>query len=327
MENSNMSRNLNQTASLHRARAFVLRLRFHRVPPVRSSWFAGAGLALAWLFVLATPVSQAQPPDDDLDRLLEQVESKLQPPPQPKPDQAPASGQPQGDPPAPKPGELGKEDALIDDLLKGLGETVDRPDTKDQPRPPGMGGPPDAQGEADPLNPEQKAIDDRLEEIFGIKRKQPNPPQDPQTGRMAEMIRKMRDVEQRLSQPDTGEQTRQKQKEILEDLDQAIEMARRMSQISRQRSRQPGRQGDPSQMLQEDSPSNDSQDGTRNMAADKPKPRTNPLANLKDEWGHLPEHLREEMNNVFKEEMLEARKALIERYYLSVARKSKNVKE
>lgn len=303
-----------------------------RSPRNRSSRFTA--LALAWLFLVAGPaVAVAQPPDDDLDRLLEQVESKLQPKPQPKPDaQPPATTKPKSVPPA-KPGELDKEDALIDDLLKGLGDEADRPNTKDQPRAPGMGGPPDRQppdaqgGEADPLNPEQKVIDDRLEEIFGIKRKQPNQPQDPQNGRMAEMIRKMRDVEQRLSQPDTGEQTREKQKEILRDLDQAIEMARRMSQMSRQRSRQPGQQGEQGQMIQEESPSNDSQDGTRNMAAEKPKPRTNPLANVKDEWGHLPEHLREEMNNVFKEEMLEARKALIERYYLSVARKAKNAKE
>jgi hypothetical protein len=46
------------------------------------------------------------------------------------------------------------------------------------------------------------------------------------------------------------------------------------------------------------------------------------LAQSKDEWGHLPPELRGEMENVFKEDALPARKTLIDRYYISVTRKS-----
>ena len=46
------------------------------------------------------------------------------------------------------------------------------------------------------------------------------------------------------------------------------------------------------------------------------------LARSKDEWGHLPPELRGEMENVFKEDALPSRKTLIDRYYISVTRKS-----
>ena len=42
----------------------------------------------------------------------------------------------------------------------------------------------------------------------------------------------------------------------------------------------------------------------------------------KDEWGHLPDELRQEMANVFKEEYLTSKFDLIQRYYLSVSQKS-----
>jgi hypothetical protein len=42
----------------------------------------------------------------------------------------------------------------------------------------------------------------------------------------------------------------------------------------------------------------------------------------KDEWGHLPEELRQEMANVFKEEYLTSKFDLIKRYYQSVSQKS-----
>ena len=44
------------------------------------------------------------------------------------------------------------------------------------------------------------------------------------------------------------------------------------------------------------------------------------LAGGKDIWGHLPEELRQEMENVFKEEALPKQAELIRRYYLSVAK-------
>lgn len=47
------------------------------------------------------------------------------------------------------------------------------------------------------------------------------------------------------------------------------------------------------------------------------------LAGNKDTWGDLPPSLREEMENVFKEEMLPAQRDLIIRYYTSVSKKGR----
>src|SRR5262249_44451399 len=44
------------------------------------------------------------------------------------------------------------------------------------------------------------------------------------------------------------------------------------------------------------------------------------LAGGKDIWGHLPDELRQEMDNVFKEEGLQGKQDLIRRYYMSVAK-------
>ena len=44
------------------------------------------------------------------------------------------------------------------------------------------------------------------------------------------------------------------------------------------------------------------------------------LAGGKDVWGHLPAELRQEMENVFKEDALPTKQDLIRRYYLSVAK-------
>ncbi len=41
----------------------------------------------------------------------------------------------------------------------------------------------------------------------------------------------------------------------------------------------------------------------------------------KDAWGHLPPELRQELDNLFKEDSLPAAQELIRRYYLSVSRK------
>ena len=46
------------------------------------------------------------------------------------------------------------------------------------------------------------------------------------------------------------------------------------------------------------------------------------MAGGKDEWGHLPPGLREEMDNVFKEEGLPLARTLIRRYYLSLSKKA-----
>jgi hypothetical protein len=54
--------------------------------------------------------------------------------------------------------------------------------------------------------------------------------------------------------------------------------------------------------------------------AQKPTDR-HALVGGKDAWGHLPPELRQEMDNVSKEDPLPSREELIRRYYLSVSQK------
>ena len=53
---------------------------------------------------------------------------------------------------------------------------------------------------------------------------------------------------------------------------------------------------------------------------EKPNNRRS-MAAGREEWGHLPPELRQEMDNVAKEEPLPSFEELIRRYYLSVSQK------
>jgi hypothetical protein len=58
-----------------------------------------------------------------------------------------------------------------------------------------------------------------------------------------------------------------------------------------------------------------------NMKPAKPDGK-HALVGGKDEWGHLPPELRQEMANVNRETMLPSKEELIKLYYLSVSKKS-----
>ncbi len=141
------------------------------------------------------------------------------------------------------------------------------------------------------------------------------------SGPLAQVIKEMRDVEQRLQEPDTGEATRKKQAEIVKNLDTIIEQLRSTSSNSKSKSMrmvmQPGQK--PGSQSGTTPGSNGGQAPVAMPA--KPTGKRGP-ADGKDEWGHLPEELRQEMANVFKEEYLTSKFDLIKSYYLSVSRKS-----
>ncbi len=277
--------------------------------------------------------SAASAQDDALDLLLEkaQGEKKDAADPSTKPDKTRSdSAQGKADRKAePK-------DKALDELLEKLGKTEDAPETK------GRQGPPSGDAEkaddaaptkpgapkADPLDPQKKPLDEHLERLTGRIRKNPQDEQDdsqsksdPADGPIAEAIKKMRDVEQRLGQEDTGEDTRQKQEQIVKDLDQMIKRARQMSQ-SRQRQRGNPQPGQPQPGDEQNNP-NDPQRGTQANQPKDPKSR-DMLAENKDVWGHLPPSVRAELENSFKAEALPKKRALIDRYYMSVMKKSMN---
>jgi hypothetical protein len=314
-----------------------------------ATWFPRIVLAMALLGAAAPPAAPAQEAgaDDALDSLLKKLDDA--PP--------PAAGDDKAKPDAPKPGEVKSEDKDLDSLLEKLGETKDEPEAKKTPMPPGGAGgdvkekpqPGDPQGgdRAEPgaapdrkpkaegprLGGKEKDLDEHLAEILGRKKK-PEGGEDGQQGGggaddspLGQAIKKMEEVEKKLSQSDTGEGTRKTEGEIVKQLDQILEQIRqaqgggsgkgkKLMEI-KQAGNQGGKPGEqPGQ-----------ENGTNAQGAGPQQPKRpsvgEMLAGRKDTWGDLPPHLREEMENVFREEMLPAKRDLIIRYYTSVAKKGR----
>ncbi len=228
---------------------------------------------------------------------------------------------------------LDGQDQEVDDFLKKLGETVDTPAPDDPQRggsPSGekreSGGMPKPQGPAEKnrLTARDKETDQHLEELTGRKRRRRQ--DDGQRGGAAgDLIKEMRDIEQKLAKPDTGEKTREEQKQIVKRIETMIEQAQRsgsssMRMVARRR-QQPGQK--PGQ-----------QQGQTEGAMAQGPPPSKPLkptnkhssASGKNIWGHLPPEIRAEIDNMINEQPLASKEELIDRYYLSVG-KGKPIRE
>jgi hypothetical protein len=319
-------------------------------PTLRSSFAA----LLAFTLVGATTGHADDPPkkDDALDRLLEKLDespappapgAKAEKPDAAKPDPAPAKADPTKAKPAGEdekaPGDVAPKDQALDSLLEKLGETKDRPDARDERRPGGRPMPDKDQGEGEakgkePMPPKtdqpdpgdltgrDKNIDERLEELTGRKRKKKGQDEE-ESGPLSQVIKEMREVEQRLGKPDTGDETRKKQTEIVKNLDQLIEQLKNASaQMKGQKKTRLVNMPGPKPGSQQPGQTPGTNPGhAPNMKPAKPDGK-HALVNGKDEWGHLPPELRQEMNNVEREVMLPSMEELIKRYYLSVSKKS-----
>lgn len=305
---------------------------------------------VAFSFGLCLPLASLPAQDDALEKLLRDVEKKNAPAEKPSAEK--------------KSGDVGKADAGLDDLLKKLGGgSNDKPLPKgDQPSggPGGKPGPGDMPEGEKPGNDQPKStlpkhsgglaglksksdgeLDQRLEEILGRKRKKPNQNQNPDKAggegqqpegqeeepsnpEMKKLVEKMREVEKRLSEPDTGEDTRKKQQEIVQNIDQIIERMRQMAQQQQQQRRQrqqQQQQGQEQAQNDQNNPDPGAQArGVGEQALQKPSGKSR--LDGKDVWGHLPPELRDVMRNVFREESLPAREELVRRYYMSVSKKS-----
>lgn len=276
---------------------------------------------LAWCpFLLAQDKPKAETRPVDLDKLLEKLESRPVGPvddPKAKP-QAQEKEKPKAKPTPAK-------DKDLDDLLEKLGKTEEAPTTTGKAAPkPDPDHKPKAdddasKGRRDPLTGEAAKLDERLAELMGRKKKKPQEEQQDDGGdsMLAEAIKKMREVEQRLQQPDTGEATRKKQEEIVQELNQIIKQAQQRQQQKKKMMAQRKQQG--GQEQQGDQPGNEA--GQAPWGADKPTGEHS-LVGDKGAWGHLPATLREEMANIFKEGYLPAQAELIKRYYMSVNKKA-----
>jgi hypothetical protein len=220
------------------------------------------------------------------------------------------------------------KDQEVDDLLQKLGETTETPSKDDRPRgaggseKSGAGGPSQRPDPTDRnrLSGKDKETDEHLEELTGRKRRKKDDNEE-RPGPAGQIIKEMRDIEQKLSKPDTGESTREEQKKVVKQIESLIEEAKRSGQSSmrrmvmrRVRQQGPQRGQQPGQT-----------DGAmaRGVGPSKPLQPTSKhsTAGGKDVWGHLPDELRQEIENMSSEEPLASKLELIERYYLSVAKR------
>jgi hypothetical protein len=218
-------------------------------------------------------------------------------------------------------------------MLEKLGETKDHPAAPERPgaRPPGgEAGEPGPAGGAgkDPqpktksknldLQGKDKEIDQRLEEFAGKRRKKSRSDQEEGSGPLGQIIKEMRDVEQKLGKPETGEDTQSKQKQIVKHIETLIQQAKQSGSQGQMALRMVRQQGQKPGEQQGQTP------GANPGGAPATKPVKPPdrhaMPGGKDIWGHLPAELRQEMENVFKEDALPAKEDLIKRYYLSIAK-------
>ena len=230
---------------------------------------------------------------------------------------------------------LSGKDQEVDELLQKLGETTETPAPEDRRG----GGAGDDKGDArgpaqkpqpndrDRLSGKDKETDEHLEELTGRKRRKKGD-DDERSGPAGQIIKEMRDIEQKLSKPDTGDATREEQKQVVKKIETMIEEAKHsgsssMRRMMIRRVRQQGQQR----------PGGQQQGQTEGAMAggvgpQKPKTPTNKhsTAGGKDVWGHLPPEMRADIDNMMNELPLATKQELVDRYYLSVG-KGKPVRE
>ena len=203
------------------------------------------------------------------------------------------------------------DDQLLDDLSTDL-----LPATKPAAKPPS-----EKRQSDQPADPalDQQLLDDLIdgEDIqFG---EQPDP--------LTRISQQMRNVETLIGRRDTSVKTQEMQKQILSDLDQLLEQTKKQCQgqcnkpsSSSQASNSPPK---PSQSPGSDpmnnKPAKDSSEELR-------KPGENKVAQdeamnqlVKEVWGHLPDKVRDQMQNVGVEQFLPKYEKLIEAYYKRLA--------
>ncbi|RUL88447.1 hypothetical protein [Tautonia sociabilis] len=298
--------------------------------------FRPTSLASALVLAAVLPHGIAGAQDDALDKLLEEIQAGSQPDTDPdagaKP---PADNEASPDDPKPDspPGALGEQDKDVDDLLQGLlGPRDDRPDAAG-PAPSDLGPdllpdvPDQLRDDArQELPEEQQAFDDYLRRLLGRidppKNQGEQGQQEEESGPLSEAMRKMRDVEKRLAELDTGEQTREQQQRIIQEFDELLRRIRQIQQQQQQQQQQRTEMAGQQPRQQQDQDPTGESNNQQNGAPPR-TPEQNPaLVNAKDTWGHLQDSLREVMGNVSRMMPLDGKRDLIERYFLSVAKKS-----
>jgi len=275
-------------------------------------------------------VGQAKSKDEELDKFLQKLDgARKADTPAPSKDAKPGVGAKAkpGAETGTKKDDVAPNDKDLDNFLEKLGEVKETPSPDEPPSGlPKPGNEPPSQPDkpkANDLKGEANELDKHLEELTGRRRKKKNPDDGEGSGPLGKIIKEMRDVEERLGKPDTGEGTRKKQAEIVKQLDQVIEQLKSMPPSqSRRKTRLVMKPGQKSGQQQPGEQVGSTGGKAAVSKAQKPNNKRS-MAGGKDEWGHLPAELRQDLENTFgKEESLAKRQALIDRYFDSLSKKT-----
>jgi hypothetical protein len=155
---------------------------------------------------------------------------------------------------------------------------------------------------------------------------------------MDRLTRNLRQADERLGKEDPGRETQQVMNDIVKDLDELIEATKRQSQQQQQQSsssssrkrqqqRDQQRQQNASRQNQQRASQTNQQSAQR---TNLPRGRNaapgeaSRIADLyKDIWGHLPETLRQEMNQYSREQFMAKYGDLLKQYYTTLAEKGR----
>jgi len=280
--------------------------------------------------------AQDRPKDEGLEKLLEKLDEPKAAPVAKDKDKDRKKDEEKADKTKAPGGDVAPEDKGLDKLLEGLGQSKDVP-APDDKKPGGPGGDPpmppkpDQPKGGEPLDPKAQELDDILGQKAGDRpKKQPRDKKgDGQEGGgpLGDVIKQMRDVEERLGKPDTGEETRKKQVEIVKNLETLIEQMKDSPSQSQglKMIRQGKKPGPPNG--QPGSQPGATGDGTDKTRPDKPRTPPMPVEVAKEIWGQLPAQFRDDMANVLNEHPLPTKTDLIRLYYLSLGKKSSTARE
>jgi hypothetical protein len=153
------------------------------------------------------------------------------------------------------------------------------------------------------------------------------------------IAKNMSQVEERLHKNDSGDVTQQTQTAIVRDLDELIEQTRRQQQQQQSRSSsssssQRDQQARRNRTQQSQASASREESQQNNQSGNNPRggrtgrDEMSKIADLyKDVWGHLPETLRQEMDQYSREQFMAKYADLLKQYYATIAEKGRRKNE
>ena len=221
-------------------------------------------------------------------------------------------------------------------LLESLEENAARDSADDsepaparRARPAKPDGPPDADQEStDRDKPAADKLDDSLDDELlrdlGPAEGETDNADDP----LVRIGRKMQEVERLIAQLEPGEPTQKLQRDIVSEIDELLKEARRQrsqQQSSANKQRQQSRRDKPDQPKQQQPAGGQPDEGGNDPARDstarlRPEASSEPDIGqmqdmLRELWGHLPEHERQQVINSTIEKFVPKYESLIKEYF------------